>query len=389
MNILLKRIIILMLIIITSFGVVLPTNVVFGANSITVYRYMADESDLEGGTVVLEEVVANLQEDALYKGSYIFTVDEADEQGKYFLLQPKQDGERSTIYGQNKTYSFNTNKSQNSSTPDVRVMDLEGKTVQVIRADGSIEEIVIDPDIVSNIESYNLDSFGYYSLKDRSFTGKNKNQDNKLFEELEEMMAALVRGTANLLIKLINMAVGGSNGITLDDVIFNKYEPTRLMFFNSAIKNELVTVTVNGEQRTDYKNPIIHDISEVIEKWCIVFTEITTTAYLAILLYMGIQILLSSTANRRAEYKRYLIDWVIGLAIMAFSPLLVKYAILMNDDFVASIEKQKSSKFSSSLPTDTPKLNEAPDLNTGINDITILNTYNIIIQNSTTHRFIT
>ena len=200
-----------------------------------------------------------------------------------------------------------------------------------------------------------------------------------IFDQLEKMISYMVRGTANTLIKLINLAVGGSNGVTIDDVIFNHYAPTRLLYFNADERNATeVVLGENGEPELDKSgnekiravNPLIRDIAEGIELWSGVFTGIAVTGYLAILLYMGIQILINSTSSRRAEFKRFLIDWIVGLGILFFTPLLVKYAIEMNDDLVASIENQKVAAAQSTTQLTNAKPNmsisadaKAPDIN--------------------------
>ena len=166
--------------------------------------------------------------------------------------------------------------------------------------------------------------------------------DSGLFP-FEELLSFIVRTTANGLVWLIRWAVGGQ-GVTIDDIIFNKYEPTKLVFFDA-------------EARAG--NSIISAISGSINTWFSIFRNIAITGYIVILLYMGIQIMLKSTGDKQAEYKKLLVDWVMGVALLFLFPYIIKYCIELNNLLVGMIEVGKSDMniYGEIIDTKVPYLN--------------------------------
>lgn len=166
--------------------------------------------------------------------------------------------------------------------------------------------------------------------------------EKSFFQQLEEILAGIVRGTANGLIKIINWAVGGSSGVTIDDILFNHFEPTKIDYFNGGSSNSTRESSENKSADSNNEKSLSAVMVDTITTWTNVFTQIAVTGYLAALLYIGIQILFRSTGQRQAEYKRLLVDWVIGIGLLFFFPLVAKYSIEINDALVAQIESAKS-----------------------------------------------
>ncbi len=123
--------------------------------------------------------------------------------------------------------------------------------------------------------------------------------------------------------------------ITIDKILFNQYSRTRLGFFTKDI------------QDPDKQNPFLVEsgvlpngsdpgtLNIFFEK----FTLIAIVAYLIILLYMGIRIVLSSTGKDMAKYKKLFADWVLGILILFLFPYVIRYTIRVNDAIVDYIGK--------------------------------------------------
>lgn len=151
--------------------------------------------------------------------------------------------------------------------------------------------------------------------------------------ELEKLMAFFVRCMANGMIYTTNSALGKiDNGgtqqmVSIDSIIFDDYPLTKLTLFKSSLKP--------GESRGDF----IQLFADNINLWFNNFTMIAVVAYLAILLYMGIRVVMSSTASNQALYKEAFLHWVTGIIILFMFPIVIKYAIEINTTFVGIVKE--------------------------------------------------
>ncbi len=152
-----------------------------------------------------------------------------------------------------------------------------------------------------------------------------------LFEQVEKMLAWFVRTCANGLITIINWAVGGDGGVTIDKIIFNHYKPTQLSFFD-----------VYGSTNPEKGYELVTAISDSIMTWFKLFRQIAIAGYSAIILFIGIRITFKSTAEGKAEAKRLLMDWVVGLGLLFLFPYAIEASININNYLVAKIESGKS-----------------------------------------------
>ncbi len=135
---------------------------------------------------------------------------------------------------------------------------------------------------------------------------------------------------------LIGVAAGET--VTIDKIIFNEYSRTRLGFFTNDVYE-------NGSPNPDKYNPFLSDSGllpngedeGILNKFFNRFTYIAIVAYLIILLYMGIRIVLSSTGKGMARYKKLFFDWVLGVIILFLFPYVIRYTIKINDAVVSYI----------------------------------------------------
>lgn len=110
--------------------------------------------------------------------------------------------------------------------------------------------------------------------------------------------------------------------ITPQEIFSNEIPLLDVDFFNEMDPIEL-------EDGTTMKSTA-HQLKSIVSNWYIILRDISLVALLSVLVYIGIRILISSTANDKAKYKQMLIDWIVAICllfimqyIMAFSNLLV------------------------------------------------------------------
>lgn len=161
------------------------------------------------------------------------------------------------------------------------------------------------------------------------------NVGDTLFDSLGGMIARFIRTLANGLNWLVQLSLkaasDGSNTITtvdIDSIIFNHYPDTAINFFSKASggdsPSKLITLLKNG-----------------VSDWYNIFQNIAVMGYLAILLYLGIRILLNVGSKKQAQFKQLLTNWIVGLIILFLFPYVIRYAIDINNTFVAMIEESK------------------------------------------------
>lgn len=107
-----------------------------------------------------------------------------------------------------------------------------------------------------------------------------------------------------------------------------------------------VTVTTTSHSSTAYR------LQPIIAKWYTILRDLAIVALLSILVYVGIRIMISSTASDKAKYKQWLLDWIVALCllflmhyIMSFSNVLVKNIISFVDatDVVENVDETEAS----------------------------------------------
>ena len=120
--------------------------------------------------------------------------------------------------------------------------------------------------------------------------------------------------------------------------------PTNINY--NLYKINKIQVTTTSHSSTAYR------LQPIIAKWYTILRDLAIVALLSILVYVGIRIMISSTASDKAKYKQWLLDWLVALCllflmhyIMSFSNVLVKNIISFVDatDVVENVDETEAS----------------------------------------------
>ena len=126
-----------------------------------------------------------------------------------------------------------------------------------------------------------------------------------------------------------------SNNILLFDVDFfhpkgTQKEENGVTVWYETAKDVRGNEIKNGDETLEFKSTAGR-LRSVIANWYTALRNIAFLALLSILVYIGIRILISSTANDKGKYKQMLGDWVIAICllfsmqyIMTFSNIIVE-----------------------------------------------------------------
>ena len=124
--------------------------------------------------------------------------------------------------------------------------------------------------------------------------------------------------------------LGGNdiNGLlTPDDIIFNRLSITDINFFDINNNN----------------SDIINTIRTNIATWYYVFRIFSIVVLLAVLIYIGIRMTISTVASDQAQYKRMLKDWAVSFALLFFLNYIIIFTLEANNAFVGILSGQKEA----------------------------------------------
>lgn len=264
-----------------------------------------------------------------------------------------------------KAFPFVSGKIYVFNTENTLGYNVEDCTFEITYISDALVEIR-DHEAERNSTFNYLDSQSNMGVKEVHMGGQ---KSLTMFERLEFMMSFCVRNAANGVILMMNQALGwvdetnNGNVVSIDSIIFDEYPLTKLNLFTKSLKN--------GETQ----NSFIASFANNINVWFHNFTIIAIVAYLAILLYMGIRITMSSTASKQAMYKELFTQWVTGVIILFLFPVVIRYAIEINTSFVGmvgeTVEKMDKSEATTqyidpdettSLSTDESNSEEAKNM---------------------------
>lgn len=178
-------------------------------------------------------------------------------------------------------------------------------------------------------------------------------------EWYEKLFAFFIIVNGYIFREIISITLGAD--LSIDALVFDRFPQATLTLFNADNKYYEVT------------NPLFQEGAGAVEginHVFGVFQQIATIIYIVILVYMGIRIILVSTADKKARFKQFLVDWVKGVAILFLFPYVIRYTILLNHAIVTYIDDKKDEVYGNLFKENSPSItqnsgkgvNEAQDI---------------------------
>ena len=84
-------------------------------------------------------------------------------------------------------------------------------------------------------------------------------------------------------------------------------------------------------------------LQSTIASWYVAIRNLAVVGLLSILVYVGIRIIISSTASDKAKYKQMLVDWLIALCILFFMHYIMSFILTMTESICTAIAGDGSS----------------------------------------------
>lgn len=190
---------------------------------------------------------------------------------------------------------------------------------------------------INNKDAYlfydNEYGLGYYYIDDdNEVTGKleivGTPEEKEVIEDTEDS-ANLLEHAISIFITLCAQGIlgivrllAGDGSLSIESIIFNKFPNTSLSIFKSS---------------NVIKNPMLNGVFDALNYVFNYFRKIAMVAYMVIAAYMGLRILLSSTASKGAKHKELITYFVQGVIILFIFPYAIRYTIDINNAFVSYI----------------------------------------------------
>ncbi len=140
----------------------------------------------------------------------------------------------------------------------------------------------------------------------------------------EGAIADLCMIIGDFAVNMINDIVGEK--VTMQSIVFNQVTSLNPNFFDYdlAIANETTKI-----------------MRDVVNSWYSFFMVLAITAYLIVLLVMGIKIVIGSTAGGLEKAKELAVKWLVGVLILFLFPnVVLRYAFKLNEGIVGTICEQ-------------------------------------------------
>ena len=97
----------------------------------------------------------------------------------------------------------------------------------------------------------------------------------------------------------------------------------------------------DGETRKIYDSAAV--LSPQISKWYVALRNLVLIGLMVVLLYIGIRIVISSTASEKAKYKEHIKDWLVSVVLVVFMHYIMAFAITITGYITDMLEKNNET----------------------------------------------
>ena len=129
-----------------------------------------------------------------------------------------------------------------------------------------------------------------------------------------------------------------------------KYGPEEI-FTNTSANNKIPILNINFFSEVKAKDSskaasaasAANDLRKAIAGWYVALRNLSIVGLLCVLVYLGIRIVISSSAADKAKYKQLLKDWFIGLCLLFTMHYIMAFTITIVETIVTGINQNTSS----------------------------------------------
>lgn len=149
-----------------------------------------------------------------------------------------------------------------------------------------------------------------------------------------QVTADAIPPTFKLPIFLLTPEAMFANEVPLLDVNF--FSETRDGLKTDSDGNKYIETVTQTGQRIKMKSTAI-ELRPVISKWYFALRNLAVVALLSILVYIGIRILISSSADDKAKYKQRMMDWLVAMCLLFFMHYIMAFAVKLTEEITKAV----------------------------------------------------
>lgn len=149
-----------------------------------------------------------------------------------------------------------------------------------------------------------------------------------------QVTANAIPPTFKLPIFLLTPEAMLANEVPLLDVNF--FSETRDGLITDADGNKYIETITQTGQKIKMKSTAL-ELRPTISKWYFALRNLAIVALLSILVYIGIRILISSSADDKAKYKQRMVDWLVAMCLLFFMHYIMAFAVKMTEEIIKAV----------------------------------------------------
>ena len=149
-----------------------------------------------------------------------------------------------------------------------------------------------------------------------------------------QVTANAIPPTFKLPIFLLTPEAMFANEVPLLDVNF--FSETRDGLITDADGNKYIETITQTGQKIKMKSTAL-ELRPTISKWYFALRNLAIVALLSILVYIGIRILISSSADDKAKYKQRMVDWLVAMCLLFFMHYIMAFAVKMTEEITKAV----------------------------------------------------
>lgn len=138
---------------------------------------------------------------------------------------------------------------------------------------------------------------------------------------------------------LIISPVAGAVAVVADALIDNNWMvPTVQYSVDKIFAGKVPAFDINfinpnnyGGDKDKQELSIAYQISQVISEWYSTLRNLAIVILLCVLVYTGIRIVISSSADDKAKYKQRIMDWLVAMCLIFFMHYIMAFILLIID----------------------------------------------------------
>lgn len=121
-----------------------------------------------------------------------------------------------------------------------------------------------------------------------------------------------------------------------EEIFQNKIALLDVNFFNVDESKYQNLTTQDGQEIEQTYSALT--LQPIISSWYYALRNLAIVMLLSILVYTGIRIIISSSADDKAKYKQRLMDWLVAMCLLFFMHYIMAFAVSITEEITSAVQ---------------------------------------------------